>query len=244
MDMSHAWLRVHGRDGPWRPEANLALAEALRAAGIAVGVWGWNDGNDPARDVANATAAIERYAPYAYVADMEDGVNGARWTVSRARRFASAVKDRLGGRPLGVSSFGYIVAHRPEIMAALDGIADFFAPQVYWLRYPEASMLPPDDPALGGLLTDDPAAYAMVCLHHWRRVVTRPLVMTGQAWWGEMAGWTEAMAEDRLARFLDRFDASDRLAGLNWWNLADPSAMSPRMRGLIAAARLGRRFAR
>lgn len=242
MDMSHAWLRVHDKNGAWRPEANMALAEAFRAAGINVGVWGWNDGNDVDRDIANARAAIDHYEPYAYIADMENGVGGACWTAPRATRFAAAVKAHFDGRPLGVSSFGHIVTREPEIMAAMDGIADFFAPQVYWFRYPNAAMVPAGDPVLGGLSTDSPAAYAKICLHHWRRFVTKPLVMTGQAYWGEAENWTRAQAETRLEDFLAEFDGYDGLAGLNWWNLADPCAMSARMRALIAAAKLGDRF--
>jgi hypothetical protein len=242
MDMSHAWLRVHSKNGEWRPDANMALAEAFRAAGIKVGVWGWNDGNDVDRDIANAVAAIGRYQPYTYIADIENGVDDASWTAPRAKKFAAAVKHHLGGRPLVVSSFGHIVAHQPEIMAAIDGIADFFAPQVYWFRYPTPLMLAADDPVLGALPTDDPAAYARLCLHHWRKVVTKPLVMTGQADWGEAENWTQERAEQKLEKFLAEFDQYDRLAGLNWWNLADPSAMSARMRAQIAAARLGERF--
>jgi len=242
MDMSHAWLRVHDKCGEWQADANMALAEAFRAAGIAVGAWGWNDGNDVDRDIANAVAAIDRYEPYAYIADIETGIDGAHWTAPRAATFAAAVKARLGATPLVVSSFGYIVAREPGIMAAIDGIADFFAPQVYWFHCPEPSMLPEGDPVLGRLAADNPAAYASVCLHHWRKVVSRPLVLTGQAYWGEAEGWTQAKAEDKLERFLAEFDQFDRIVGLNWWNLADPFAMSPRMRALIAAARLGGRF--
>ena len=54
MGMSHAWLRVHNKNGAWHPEANMALAEALRAGGINVGVWGWNDGNDVDLDIDNS----------------------------------------------------------------------------------------------------------------------------------------------------------------------------------------------
>ena len=242
MGMSHAWLRVHNKNGPWRPEGNMALAEAFRTAGIHVGVWGWNDGNDVDHDIANAVAAIDRYQPYTYIADMENGVNGASWTVSRATRFAKTVRDHMDGRPLVVSSFGYIVAHEPELMAAMDDIADFFAPQVYWFNFPRASMLPADDPVLRGLPVDNAAAYAKVCLHHWRKVVSKPLVLTGQAYWGEAEGWTQAKAERKLEQFLAEFDQYDKIVGLNWWNLADPSAMSARMRSLIAAAQLGDKF--
>lgn len=242
MGMSHAWLRVHNKNGAWHPEANLALAQAFRANGIEVGVWGWNDGNDVDRDIANAVAAINRYQPYAYIADMENGVSGASWTVERAKKFAAAVKAQLTGRPLVVSSFGYIVAHEPEIMTAVDGLADAFAPQVYWFRYPKQSMLPGGDPVLGGLPTDDAPAYAKVCLHHWRKYVTKPLILTGQAYWGEADGWTQNRAEKKLKEFLAGFDLYDQIVGLNWWNLADSKAMSGKMRTLIAEAKLGEKF--
>ena len=241
MDMSHAWLRVHGRDGPWRTGANLVLATALRDRGIAVGVWGWVDGNDVDRYIAHARFAIDRYAPDAYIADIETGESGAHWTPERALRFAAAVRATLGMRPLVVSSYGRILSVAPEVMAAVDGVVDAFAPQVYWFRGPDAAML--TAPGLpSGLVVDDPVSYAALCLHQWRQVVTRPLVLTGQAYWGEAEGWTEELAERKLAAFLTGFDRYDEIVGLNWWNLAHARAMSPRMREMIAAARLGRRF--
>ena len=237
MGMGHAWLRVHGRDGAWRSAANAGLAAALRADGIAIGVWGWCDGNDVARDIANAVAAIDAHAPDAYIADIEPGVRGARWTAADAVRFAGAVKARLGARPLVVSGPGLPGPAAAETMAAMDGIVDAFAPQAYWFDGPE-----PATAAAAQLPADDPVAFVRLCLRRWRSVVTRPLIVTGQAWWGEADGWTQQAAEARLAAFLAGFDDYAGIAGLNWWNLAAPDAMSARMRDLIAAARLDRRF--
>ncbi len=238
MGMGHAWLRVHGRDGAWRSEANAELLAALRAGGIAVGVWGWCDGNAVERDIANAHAAIEAHAPDAYIADIEPGVRGARWTAADAARFAGAVKARLGSRPLVVSGPGLPGPAAAAAIAAMDGIADAFAPQAYWFDGPDAASA-----AAARLPADDPVAFVSLCLRHWRSVVTKPLIVTGQAWWGEAEGWTQEIAEARLAAFLEGFNDYDGIAGLNWWNLAAPDAMSARMRDLIAAARLDRRFA-
>jgi hypothetical protein len=226
MDMRHAWLRVHGRDGAWRTEANITLADALRAAGIVVGVWGWCDGNDVGRDVANAAAAIDAFAPDTYIADIEPETGGARWTPDDAAVFAAAVKAKLGSRPLVVSGPGLITGNAPAVMAAMDSAVDAFAPQAYWFD-------------------EDPAEHVKLCLSGWRRVVTKPLVVTGQAYWGERPGWTEEHAERQLEAFLARFHGYGEIAGLNWWNLAAPDAMSARMRSAIGAARLGQRdFAR
>ncbi len=38
MGMSHAWLRVHNRNGAWRPEANMALACDGRLRAPALGL--------------------------------------------------------------------------------------------------------------------------------------------------------------------------------------------------------------
>lgn len=226
MDMGHAWLRVHGRDGAWRTEANAALADALRAGGIRVGVWGWCDGNDVARDIANVFAAIDVFAPDAYIADIEPGIRGARWTPADAAAFAAAVKAKLGPRPLVVSGAGLIADGAPAVMAAMDSAADAFAPQAYWFE-------------------EDPAPHVALCLSQWRRVVTKPLIVTGQAYWGERPGWTQERAERQLEAFLRDFGGYGEIVGLNWWNLAAPDAMSARMRSAIRTARLGQRgFAR
>jgi len=237
MGMGHAWLRVHGRDGAWRSEENATLATALRAGGIAVGVWGWCDGNDVARDIANASDAIAAYDPGAYIADIEPGVRGARWSPADAARFAAAVRARLGSRPLVVSGPGLLDADAAAVMAAMDGVADAFAPQAYWFDGPD-----PVIAAAEGVAAGDPVAFVRLVLRRWRRAVTKPLVVTGQAFWGEAAGWTEEIAEAQLGVFLAGFDGWGEIAGLNWWNLAAPDAMSARMRRMIADARLDRRL--
>lgn len=236
LGMSHAWLRVHNATGLWRTTENKKLADALRAAGISVGVWGWNDGNNVQADIANMQAAIDAYHPDCYIADIEHTVSGANWSASKAKTFAAAARQALGSKPLIVSSFGYIRTHQPEIMAAADPYADYFAPQIYWFWFPKPWML--SEPELSGLPTDDPAAYVTVCLHHWRKTVSKPLIVTGQAYWGEADAWTKTRAEEKLDSFLSKFDGYDEIAGLNWWNFADSKAMSAKMFEAIRAAKL------
>ena len=238
LGMQHAWLRVHNKNGEWLKAENSELAAALRAAGISVGVWGWNDGNDVDRDIANAKDAIDYYSPDLYIADIEQGVEGASWSVAGVGKFLGKVKAHLGAKPLVVSSFGYIKVHAPELMRAADPIADFFAPQVYWFWHPKQNMLPAGDPILGGLPTNDPAAYATVCLTEWRRVVTKPLILTGQAYWGEASGWSQSIAEQKLATFLQSFSDYHSIVGLNWWHLGGGKAMSAAMQNAIRNAGL------
>lgn len=71
---------------------------------------------------------------------------------------------------------------------------------------------------------------------------SKPLVITGQAYWGEHSAWTRARAEEKLKDFLDEFDDFDRIAGLNWWNFAADKAMSQIMVDHIRDANLDQEF--
>jgi Uncharacterized protein conserved in bacteria (DUF2272) len=122
-------------------------------------------------------------------------------------------------------------------MTALDPHADYFAPQVYWFWYPNQRML--DQTPLPNLRLKNPADYTRACIYHWRQTVSKPLVITGQAYWGEISGWTQDRAEEKLESFLSEFDEYDTLAGFNWWNFAAEKAMSEPMANLIAAANIG-----
>lgn len=241
LGMQHAWLRVHNKNGIWKKSSNMRIADELRSRGIQVGVWGWNDGNDVSQDITNAEQAIKIFEPDAYISDIEHGVNGANWNAEKATRFCRAVKKALDRKPLVVSSFGYIPYHEPEMMTAIDDLVDYFAPQVYWFWFPKEKMLKGKS-ALKNLAKNNAAAYAKVCLYEWRKVVSKPLVLTGQAYWGEASGWGQKQAEKKLEEFINDFNDFDNLAGLNWWNLADPRAMSNKMRSKIKSANFSSKF--
>ncbi|MEC5323106.1 DUF2272 domain-containing protein [Aurantimonas sp. A3-2-R12] len=240
LNMSHAWLRAHNKNGLWKTSANKSLADAMRDVGLSVGIWGWCDGNNPDRDLENLDAAVKSYAPDCYIADIENGVSGAQWNVVRAKKFGKEARSLLGETPLVVSSFGYIDWHEPEIMSALDDYADYFAPQVYWFWFPNANMIA--QTPISGLKEKSPADYTRACIYHWQQVVTKPLIVTGQAYWGEASGWTQARAEEKLEEFLNEFDGYKDIVGFNWWNFAAERAMSAEMADRIRAADLDQKL--
>jgi len=240
MGMSHAWIRGHNKNGLWKESANKKLIDAFRAKGISVGVWGWCDGNDVEKDIQNSKQAVRTFAPDCYIADIENKVSGANWDSAKAAKYGKEMRSYLGDMPLVVSSFGYISWHKPEIMSALDPYADYFAPQVYWFWYPNNKML--NETPISGLKTKNPADYTKVCIHHWKKAVTKPLIVTGQAYWGEHASWTQSVSEKKLAAFLAEFDGYTELAGFNWWNFADSRAMSSNMAQLIAEADIDKKM--
>lgn len=242
LDMSHAWIRAHSKEGLWRAEENKALASALRARGIKVFAWGWCDGNSVEKDLENVERSIAEYSPDGYVADIEHGVSGASWTTARIDKFCSTARGFIGTRPFLVSTFGFLPYHQPALMKAADPYVDAFAPQIYWFWFPNQSMLGQPG-AHGHYPLNNAASYTNLCLDVWRHVVTKPIVVTGQAYWGESSGWSQAIAERKLQEFIDGFDRYDEIAGLNWWHFAGSKAMSDEMTSKIAAAKFGSRLA-
>lgn len=243
-DMQHAWVRVHGATQAHAATHTRPLIDALRNAGIAVAGWGWCQGDQISLEVELALTALSRFELDHYVADIEDGVNEAHWTADEIRDFLGPLRDALPDARLGVSSFGFIPWHKPELMRAAEEFVDFFAPQVYWFWFPTRRMLE----AVGASPEDYPlnssAAYARLCMAAWRETVGKPLVLTGQAYWGESPDYTPDMADAKLARFIETFDRWGDLQGLNWWHMGGrhQNAMSFGMYQAIKAARLNGRF--
>lgn len=243
-DMQHAWVRIHGARETHAASPTLPLIHALRNAGIAVAGWGWCQGDQISFEVELALTALREFELEHYVADVEDGVGGAHWTDVEVRGFFSSLRDSLPDAQIGVSSFGFIPWHKPKLMEAAAAFVDFFAPQTYWFSFPTTKMLR----AVGGDPSEyplnSPASYADLCLKAWRDAVgNKPLVMTGQAYWGE-SGFRQDAAEAKLRSFLEHFNGWSNLRGLNWWHLGGKGqdAMSFAMYQEIKAAKINGRF--
>ena len=69
-----------------------------------------------------------------------------------------------------------------------------------------------------------------------------PLVITGQAYWGE-GGPSQAVMEQKLATFATTFDASETIAGFNWRHAGGVGApaMSPAMVTTLKRAKFNER---
>lgn len=243
MKMSHAWVRGHGKDGPFEVADNLSLVSALRDAGIKVFVWGWCQGGDQLdRDIQHAAEAITTFKADGYVADIEQGVRGAEWTNSSIKTFLKATREALRGRPLIMSTHGFVPYHEPELMRAAEPFVDAFAPQIYWFWYPNKRMIT-EFGGRGAYKINNAASYAKLCLDQWRSTVRKPIIITGQAYWGENPRWGREDAETKMQEFIDGFDRYGDIAGLNWWHLAGSGAMSEKMEQLIIAADFAQKLA-
>jgi hypothetical protein len=129
-------------------------------------------------------------------------------------------------------------------MQAAEPFVDFFAPQVYWFMYPTLKLLNAVGATPAQYPLNSPASYAKLCLAQWRKIVSKPIVLTGQAYWGENPDYDQGLAEAKLNSFLTNFDAWGKIQGLNWWHLGGKSqeAMSFGMYQAIKAAHLNGKF--
>jgi hypothetical protein len=220
------------------------LISALKNEGIAVAGWGWCQGEHISVEVELALTTLSEFGLEHYVADVEDGVNSANWSVSEVKTFFRSLREALPNSQIGVSSFGFIPWHKPQLMKAADPFVDFFAPQVYWFTFPTPKILNAVGASPSEFPLNSPASYARLCIREWKKTVSKPLVMTGQAYWGEAADYTQGIADAKVTSFIEKFDKWDQLQGLNWWHIGGKSqnAMSFGMYQSIKAARLNGRF--
>jgi hypothetical protein len=233
LKIDHLWLRIHGRNyvGSHK-NTNLALetafADSARAAGIAVAGWGWCQGEDIPKEIALAKKAISTFAVDHYVADIEQGENGAQWTKQEVQQFLGGVRPTVVG--LGFTSYGFIDGHAPELLQAAASHVDMINPQAYWyMNYPKASMLSQTG-TTGKYPLANAAGYAAFCRDRYEHWAPKPVVVSGQAYAEGDFDSNDAVA--KLTQFFSDFDRYGDICGLNWWHLG---AANKAMRDVIAA---------
>lgn len=242
-EMQHAWLRVHGRQplGAAQKQATGRLVDALKAHNVAVAGWGWCQGDDPKVDARSALKEVAAYGLTDYVADIEPGHNNSLWTIAEIEQFCGLVRADLPGS-FAVSSFALVDWHEPHLMRATLPFVDALAPQVYWFNFPNKTMVQQfKRPDGSDYRRDHPGEYAGLCLDRWARLAIsdpKPLILTGQAYWGE-GSFSQSDAEAKLDAFLAGWGGFAKIAGLNWWHFGGGTGMSHAMLESIVEAHLG-----
>ena len=221
--LNHIWVRIHGRGyiGDSRDvniERMKSFISAAREAGIAVAGWGWCQGADPVAEAALAYRALTTFGVDDYVADIEQGVNDAKWTGSEVLQFITEIREHLApAAGLAVSSHGFIEYQEPKIFTQAAKHVDCFNPQAYWYTdKPNAKMLKFAKVTATDYPMHNSASYAKLCYDRWTKLYSRPIVLSGQVC-PEM-DLDQAEAQDKLDEFLRDFDPPDGLVGLNFWH--------------------------
>lgn len=251
MGMSHIWVRLFGLEGVMEAAPTKELVDAARAAGLAVAGWGYCHGAQPATDLARARAEADRHQITAFVADIEPGrlLGGtrARWEEAELGDFMDGLVAHFGRDNVGISTWPVLaIQNEPafpskKLMQAVADRVAMFAPQAYWMIYPK----PVHYAATGFKEADyprnDPASFVRLVVDAWRADgLQNPLVVTGQAYWGEGAPAPDVLAA-KIRAFSAAFNAWPRIAGFNWWHAGGPKAMSSHMIDALKIAQLGSR---
>lgn len=250
MGMSHAWVRLFGLEGAMPEGPTRQLVDALVGAGIHVAGWGYCHGRAPEREMEQAIALAGKYGIASFVADIEPGrlLGGtkSKWQEQAFDAFVGGLSRHFGKDNFGISTWPVLKIQNDTeypslrlMQNAADRVA-MFAPQAYWMTYPtnvhfDATGFKPADYPRG-----DPSAFVRLVVDSWRAVGFRnPLVITGQAYWGEGAP-SQAVMEQKIKAFTTKYAGWSNIAGFNWWHAGgNRFAMSAGMIGAIADARLG-----
>ena len=245
LDMQHAWVRIHGVREMHAAEPTRSLIGALQSEGIEVAGWGWCQGEDVRRESRLAVSALNRFGLMHYVADIEQGVSNANWTEDEIEKFFLGLKEGLSDQAqVALSSHAFITWHGPELMKAADPYVDYFAPQVYWFWFPSAKMLKAMGFSKSEYAVSDPGSYIRLCVRLWRDVTRKPLIVTGQAYWGEAQDFTREVAEEKVEQFINGFEEWGSIQGFNWWHLGGKAqdAMSFSIYNKIREAQINTHF--
>jgi len=234
--LAHVWVRIHGRGYVGDSKSGSLAAQKsfiaqIRAAGISVAGWGWCQGENIAAEIDLAKRALQEFGFRHYVADIEQDVNGAKWTKDEVTQYVNGVRGAVDG--LCISSHGFLDWHDPQIFADVAGDVDCVNPQAYWSsNHASQKMLDAVHAPAGKYKVADPASYAQLCADRYRAVFkTKPVVVSGQAY--AEGDFGTADAEAKLASFVQSYQHPAEVIGVNYWYWG---AMSKPMRDSVAAS--------
>jgi hypothetical protein len=244
----------------------MGLIDRLGKAGIRWAGWGYCAGRNAKTDIKLISDLKKDLGIEAFIIDAEPGNPVWRnpkfpkdpsknlpdlWTLEEFDTFTKAVNDLFGTSNLALSTWPVLKVQDDEkkgnpvikLMQIAAPRVAVFAPQAYWMSFPnkvhynlgyKKSDYPPNDPV----------SFVRLVIQSWRDLkLTNPLVISGQAYWGE-GGPSLATMNKKAKQFCDNFADWDKLVGFNWYhaggkNNATSGSLSDNMVTSIAAAKLG-----
>lgn len=257
MGVQHAWVRLFGHEGQMDEAAMKHLVGILRAAKLHVAGWGYSHG-DKWRDEIEVAKHLSGAAGLdAFVADIEPGryfkedqSDKSHWKEKDLDSFIGALEGHFGRDSLAVSTWPVLeiqndAAHPSlRLMQHIAPRVGAFVPQAYWMINPKQVHYDKGYPQQE-YPPNDPSSFARLVIASWRKNgFSHPLVLTGQAYWGEGLS-AQGLMERKLEAFTKTFPEWSKIVGMNWWHAGNPKAMSPAMVRALIAARLDKKpFAR
>lgn len=250
MGLSHAWVRLFGDEGTMDRSATATLLEGLRGAGINVAGWGYchQGANWKDRGLDLAVSECDHHHLDAFVADVEPnrtlGGTASKWTQTQLDNYIDKLVQKLGKDNVGVSTWPVLkIQNSPSaslsLMRGIAGKVAMFAPQAYWMTYPTNIHYQETHFSEQKYPRNNPESFVRLVVDSWRADgIANPLVVTGQAYWGESAP-AKAVMEGKLGAFATGFQEWSKIVGFNWWHAGGSKAMSSPMVQALIAGKLG-----
>jgi hypothetical protein len=261
MQISSVWIQLFtsraknngdvepNKDGRQKREELIAR---LQAANINWAGWGYCASRCQERDLPQIEAYRSDLKMKAFVINSEPLKGKDEWSIVDFEKFSKAVKDMFGRENVALSTWPVLQLqdekNNPviEIMRKAEPHVCLFAPQAYFMSFPnhyhydqgfDKKEFPPNDPV----------SYVRLVIEAWRRLkFTNPLVISGQAYWGEEGNPPQKTMEKKVKQFATKFADEDwgRIIGFNWYHAGKPKteneqAISDQMIKSISKAKLG-----
>lgn len=248
MGFSHVWVRLFGLEGPMPAGPTKELLTGLREVGIEVAGWGYCHGRDAKKELQMAADEADRHELVAFVADIEPGreLGGTKsqWGTTEFGDFVDGLVEKFGQQNLGMSTWPVLRIQNDQAYPSLSlmrqaaGRVGVFAPQAYWMNYPKQVHYRSTGLKEAEYPRNDPASFVRLVIDAWKADgFDQPLLITGQAYWGEGAPPASTM-EKKMQLFSQSFADWPKIVGFNWWHAGGSKTMSSTMIQALKDAKL------
>jgi hypothetical protein len=257
MQISTVWIQLFTRSStgdvdptPAGAKLRKDLIARLGGAGIKVAGWGYCAAKNRDRDVGLIKKFRDDLGISAFVIDAEPEKGKDVWTKSAFDAFTQAVNGLYGTDNLALSTWPVLqIQDEPanpviELMGIAAPRVSLFAPQAYWMKYPVKVHYNSTGLKEADFPRNDSVSFVRLVIAAWRKLgFTTPLVVSGQAYWGEGSPPKKTM-EAKVDRFAQTFADWPQIVGFNWYhagkaNTNADGSMSDEMIKSIAAGKLG-----
>ena len=256
MDIRNVWIQIFTRGQKFdmdAPSAQLRkdLIKALGNANIAWAGWGYCGGVNATRDLTWIKQFKHDLAMQAFVIDAEPEEENHKdvWTTADFTTFVTGVNQLFGTDNVAMSTWPCVQVREKSVktlMKIAEPLVCLFAPQVYWMNHPSD---PPHYSTLGYSAAEfpphDPIAFVRMMIRAWKDAgFTKPLVISGQAYWTPTSP-SQAKMNEKAEQFARHFADWNQIVGFNWYHAGTgedsvpEGSMSDAMVNSIKSAKLG-----
>jgi hypothetical protein len=253
MDVRNVWMQIFTRNqkfdtDPAGAQTRKDLITALTNANIAWAGWGYCGGAHAQRDLGWIGQFKNDLGMQAFVIDAEPEEGKDIWTPADFTTFVTGVNQLFGTDNLALSTWPCVQLREnsvSDLMKIAEPLVCLFAPQVYWMNHPSNVHYNTLGYSKADYPPHDPVAFVRMMIRAWKDAgFTKPLVISGQAYWENGSPSRDAMNQ-KADRFAGHFAEWNQILGFNWYHAGkgddsiSEGSMSDGMVTTIKAAKLG-----